>query len=110
MKDSPHLCILNWSVTLGCFSPQDDATLKCWGYNGNGQLGLGDNFNRGDDANGPCPPSSTTATLVPAPHVLTLAPALRVQRWGRISLRSTWGLGGRLSPSEQGLAIRAPCW
>ncbi|KAJ1470783.1 regulator of chromosome condensation 1/beta-lactamase-inhibitor protein II, partial [Baffinella frigidus] len=27
----------------------DDATIKCWGYNGYGQLGLGDASNRGDD-------------------------------------------------------------
>ena len=28
----------------------DDATLKCWGNNASGQLGLGDTTNRGDDA------------------------------------------------------------
>ena len=28
-------------------------------YNGEGMLGLGDSFNRGDDANGPCLPIST---------------------------------------------------
>ena len=32
--------------------------MKCWGMNSNGQLGLGDTANRGDGANGPCPPSS----------------------------------------------------
>jgi len=32
MKDSPQLPILNWSVILDCFSPQDDATVKCWGW------------------------------------------------------------------------------
>ncbi|CAE7215807.1 UVR8 [Symbiodinium microadriaticum] len=28
----------------------DDATIKCWGYNSDGQLGLGDTANRGDDS------------------------------------------------------------
>ena len=73
MEDSPQLPILNRSVTIGGFSPQDDATVKCWGYNGDGQLGQGDDSNRGDGANGPCPPSSTTASLVSVSHVLILA-------------------------------------
>jgi len=111
VRDSPQLPILSRSVILGCFSPQDDATLKCWGYNDEGQLGLGDTLRRGDDANGPCPPSSTAVSLVPAPpHVLTCAAALRVQGWGPTSLRSTWGLEGLPSPSAQGCDIRAPCW
>ena len=46
-------------------SSQDDATLKCWGYNGEGQLGLGDASNRGDEANGPCPSSSPIESLMP---------------------------------------------
>ena len=50
---------------------QDDATVKCWGDNGHGRLGQGDTSGRGDEANGPCPPSSTTACLVPASCVLT---------------------------------------
>ena len=62
-------------MILGCFSWQDDATVKCWGYNSAGALGLGDNSDRGDNTNGHCPPSSTTASLVPALRVLTLAPA-----------------------------------
>ncbi|KAJ1479776.1 regulator of chromosome condensation 1/beta-lactamase-inhibitor protein II [Baffinella frigidus] len=32
----------------------DDATVKCWGHNTDGELGLGDMSSRGDDANGPC--------------------------------------------------------
>ena len=42
------------SVMLVCFSAQDDATVKCWGMNINGQLGIGDVSNPGDGANGPC--------------------------------------------------------
>ena len=30
----------------------DDDSVKCWGYNYNGQLGLGDKNTRGDDWNG----------------------------------------------------------
>ena len=101
---------MNRSVILGRVSSQDDTTLKCWGYNGGGQLGLGDNSNRGDDANGPCPPSSTTASLAPAPRVLTLAPTLRVQRWGRISLPSTSGPARMLWPSVLAMVTRAQSW
>ena len=84
------------SVILNCFSPQDDATVKCWGQNNAGQLGQGDTIDRGVSANGPFPPSSTPASLLPAPLVLTLAPALGVQTWETPSLQSTWGMGGRL--------------
>jgi hypothetical protein len=65
LKDSPHPSILK-SVIIGCFSPQDDATLKCWGWNDYGQLGLGDK-ERGNLPNGPCPQSSTTALSRAAP-------------------------------------------
>ena len=68
-------------------------TVASSGSNENAALGQGDRSNRGDDANGPCPPSSTTAFVVPPQSVPTLDPVPRMQRWGRIFLRSTWGLG-----------------
>ena len=61
-------------MTLACLSLQDDATVKCWGYNVYGKLGLGNDVRWGDDANGPCPPNTTTASLFPTPRVLTHCP------------------------------------
>ena len=40
--------------SLTCNSSQDDATVKCWGYNANGELGQGDDDVRGDKRNGGC--------------------------------------------------------
>ena len=48
-------------------SAQDDATVKCWGRNANGNLGYGDTLDRGDDKNGGCPARPTPR---PAPHTL----------------------------------------
>ena len=56
MGDSLRFSIRIRLVILCCFSPQDTATVKCWGQNMEGQLGLGDTSDRGDDANGPSPP------------------------------------------------------
>jgi len=61
---------------------QDDATVKCWGYNGAGALGQGDTFNKGDDANGLCPPSSITASFKLALRFLLLVPDLSTCRDG----------------------------
>ena len=41
--------------SLTCNLLQDDATVKCWGYNGNGELGQGDTKGRGDHSGGGCP-------------------------------------------------------
>ena len=40
MKDDSASCV------------QDDASLKCWGNNRKGKLGLGDSEHRGDGPNG----------------------------------------------------------
>ena len=72
----------SWSVIVHCSSPQDDATIKCWGYNGEGQLGQGHTSNRGANANGPCPPSSITASLNLAIRFLTLVPGLSIAELG----------------------------
>ena len=126
-------------VTGTCFS-QNDATVKCWGENEYGQLGLGDTSHRGDDADGLCPPIFPTklshiescitqlktqgpartcseskeeeedifptVSLVPAPSVLTHAPALRVQRWGRTSRGTVCGTLRKMCGADAGcLAI-----
>ena len=38
---------------------QDDATVKCWGYNWQGQLGYGDKSSRGGNSNGAWPARPT---------------------------------------------------
>ena len=48
---------LLWNMTYK--SSQDDATVKCWGWNANGDLGYGDTSNRGDGNNGGCPARPT---------------------------------------------------
>jgi len=60
-------------------SLQDDATVKCWGWGISGQLGIEDTYTWGDDANGSCPPKSTTASVAPGfvSSLLLLLPACR---------------------------------
>jgi len=53
---------------------QDDATVKCWGNNGNGRLGYGDTANRGDEPDGACPARPTVS--LPPPPSLSLPPSL----------------------------------
>jgi len=43
-----------------------------------------------------CPP--TTASLVPAPYALSLAPALAVQRWGVVQMSLRGWEDGRIGP------------
>jgi len=45
--------------SLTCNSSQDDATVKCWGYDGHGELGQGDTSSRGDQSHGGCPAQPT---------------------------------------------------
>jgi len=45
--------------SLTCNPLQDDATVKCWGDNENGELGYGDVKNRGNRQNGGCPARPT---------------------------------------------------
>ena len=99
------------SVILACCFPQDDATVKCWGWNANAQLGLGDTSNRGAGANGHSPASPPTAHRVLLLTSRVLTPAfLRVQIWGRTSLWLILGLEGRPWPSSLATGIRARCW
>ena len=43
---------LDPSRSVTCTSPQDDATVKCWGGSDVGQLGYDDMSNRGDSSSG----------------------------------------------------------
>ena len=105
--------ISNLLVTRTFCSLQDDKTLKCWGRNRGGLLGLGDESwarvdeARGDDANGDLPPRPSRAC---AAISLLSDPAPREQRWGRIFLWWTWGLGGRLWRSAWASFIPASSW
>ena len=52
-----------WRI-LTCNSSQDDATVKCWGDNSDGQLGYGDKLDRGDGSNGGCPARPACSSLL----------------------------------------------
>ena len=44
--------------------PQDNGSVKCWGHNEFGQLGLGDVDNRGDNPYGECSDRSTRENFI----------------------------------------------
>jgi hypothetical protein len=72
-----------WRRSVTCDASQDDATVKCWGKNGDGQLGLGDILARGDGSNGllllPLSPQALRIATVVGQH----DPPLRVAVEGR---------------------------
>eukprot|EP00752_Nemacystus_decipiens_P009426 g8429.t1 len=77
-----------------------DASVKCFGYNKNGELGLGDNVNRGDDSGGMGDllgdvdlGTEAAATAVSAgwTHTCALLEGGSVKCWGR----NNWGQLGQ---------------
>ena len=89
----------------------DDATVKCWGYNASGRLGLGDTNNRGDSPNPghqmgnnlPAVDLGTgrTATAVTAgdTHTCALLDNATVKCWG-FNNSGQLGLGSTISKGD----------
>jgi alpha-tubulin suppressor-like RCC1 family protein len=87
----------------------DDGSLKCWGFNGDGQLGLGDTINRGDapgemgDALPAVPLGSgrgATAVVRGLRHVCALLDNGSVKCWGHNGYGQL-GLGDTASRGDQ---------
>jgi cysteine-rich repeat protein len=78
----------------------DNATLKCWGYNGDGELGLGDTSNRGD-APGEMGAALPTVDLGTghSPKMLSAggAQACAILEDGSVKC---WGAGGNLGTGD----------
>jgi alpha-tubulin suppressor-like RCC1 family protein/outer membrane protein OmpA-like peptidoglycan-associated protein len=97
----------------------DDATVKCWGHNGAGQLGLGDHDNRGDEPGemGAALPAvdlgpgrTATAIAAGAHHTCALLDDATVKCWGH-NAGGQLGLGDEDSrgddPGEMGAELPA---
>ena len=88
----------------------DNGTLKCWGRNAEGQLGLGDSNNRGDAANemGDALPAldlgtgrSAMAVVAGGVHTCALLDNGAIKCWGRNSEGQT-GLGTNANYGDDG--------
>ncbi len=107
------------SGALSACAVLDDGTVKCWGNNNNGQLGLGDNVGRGsgpsdmgDDLPAVELGAGRTATAVTGPvaHTCALLDNGTVKCWGgngsgQLGLGNTTGHGQH--PGEMGDALPA---
>ena len=82
----------------------DDDSLKCWGYNGTGALGLGDTANRGRDLSqmgdalpavdlGPGRKAKLVASSSAATHTCALLDDQSVRCWG-------WNVSGQLGQGD----------
>ena len=111
------------AVSTGAFhacAVLDNGAVKCWGYNSNGQLGLGDTADRGDGPGemGDALPAvalgtgrTATAVSVGSQHTCAILDDGSVKCWGDNSSGGRLGLGDTASrgdgPGEMGDALPA---
>jgi len=75
-------------------SSQDDATVKCWGWNLYGQLGYGDTSRRGDGSNGARPSRGCGGREEEWSRWLTVVPCRRDGGEASCSRSGVWEEGG----------------